>query len=156
MGLGGVEAALGELDEHEIGGDHADEDEEEAERQRGEAEEVGEGAERQDGADDRAATGVMIIGRLGRLRKNGTRRVRIRNTTRVWVASDSTNQPLRNSAWLACRIASITKKVMKSKIELTGPNTLMKRRTNAMSHAAGRASTSSSTLSVGMASWPTS
>ena len=46
--------------------------------------------------------GVIIIGRLGRLRKNGTRRVRIRNTTRVWVARDSTNQPLRNSrGWRA-------------------------------------------------------
>ena len=34
----------------------------------------------------------------------------------------------------------MTKNVAKSKIELIGPNTLMKRRTNAMSHAAGRAS----------------
>ena len=46
----------------------------------------------------------------------------------------------------------MTKNVMKSKIELIGPNTPMNRRTNAMSHAAGRASTSASTLSVGMAS----
>ncbi len=100
--------------------------------------------------------GVMIIGMLGRLRKKGTRRVRIRNTTRVWVASDSTNQPVRNSSWLACRTVSITKNVRKSKIELIGPKTLMNRRTKAMSQAAGRASTSGSTLSVGMASWPTS
>ena len=34
-------------------------------------------------------TGVTSIGTLGRLRKNGTRRVRMTNTTRVWVASDS-------------------------------------------------------------------
>lgn len=41
-------------------------------------------------------------GVLGRLRKNGTRRVRIETIARVWVASDSTNQPERNSvasAW---------------------------------------------------------
>lgn len=31
--------------------------------------------------------GVMSMGRLGRLWKNGIRRVRITNTTRVWVAS---------------------------------------------------------------------
>ena len=100
--------------------------------------------------------GATSIGWLGRLRKNGTRRVRITNTTRVWVARDSTNQPLRNSLWLACRTPSITKKVRKSKIELTGPNTLMNRRTKPMSHAAGRASVSGSTRSVGMASWPAS
>ena len=37
-------------------------------------------------------------GRLGRLFQNGTRWVRITKTTRVWVASDSTNHPERNSA----------------------------------------------------------
>ena len=47
--------------------------------------------------------GVISMGRLGRLRKNGTRRVRMTYTTRVWVARDSTNQPLRNSLWLAWR-----------------------------------------------------
>ncbi len=102
------------------------------------------------------AVGVISIARLGRLRKNGTRRVRMRNTTSVWVASDSTNQPVRNSAWLAFRICSMTKKVRKSKIELTGPNTVMNRRTNPMSQAAGRATISGSTWSVGIASWPTS
>ena len=45
------------------------------------------------------AVGVISIARLGRLWKNGTRRVRMRKTTRVWVASDSTNQPVRNSEW---------------------------------------------------------
>src|ERR1700736_4103431 len=49
-----VEAALGDLDEDEVGGDHPDQDEEEAERQRGEAEEVGEWCERQGGTHDRA------------------------------------------------------------------------------------------------------
>lgn len=39
------------------------------------------------------ATTIVV---LGRLRQNGTRRVRMTNTTRVWVASDSTNQPERN------------------------------------------------------------
>ena len=50
----------------------------------------------------------------------------------------------------------MTKNVRKSKIELIGPNTAMNRRTKPMSHAAGRARISGSTLSVGMASWPTS
>ena len=45
------------------------------------------------------ASGTTIIGRLGRLRRNGTRRVRITKMTRVCVASDSTNQPVRNSSW---------------------------------------------------------
>ena len=66
------------------------------------------------------------------------------------------NQPLRNSLWLACNTTSITKNVRKSKIELSGPKTLMKRRTKPMSQAAGRATVSGSTRSVGMASWPVS
>ena len=103
-----------------------------------------------------AVIGITIMGRLGRLRKKGIRRVRMRKITSVWVARDSTNQPLRNSLWLAWRISSITKNVAKSKTELRGPNTLMKRRTKAMSQAAGRARTSGSTASVGMASWPMS
>ena len=41
--------------------------------------------------------------------------------TSVCVASDSTNQPVRNSAWPAWRILNITKNVRKSKIELIGP-----------------------------------
>ena len=67
---------------------------------------------------------------------------------------DSTNQPVRNSAWPAWSSDSITQKVRKSKIELMGPNTDMKRRMKPMSHAAGRASASGSTLSVGIASCP--
>ena len=60
------------------------------------------GSDRADRGAARSA--VTIIGRLGRLRRNGTRRVRITKITSVWVASDSTNQPLRNSLWPACRI----------------------------------------------------
>ena len=45
--------------------------------------------------------------------------------TRVWVAIDSTNQPVLNSAWPAWSRASMTQKVRKSKIELIGPNTPM-------------------------------
>ncbi len=65
---------------------------------------------------------------------------------------DSTNHPVLNSLWPACRSESMTQNVMKSKIELSGPNTDMKRRMNFVSHAAGRASASGSTRSVGMAS----
>ena len=50
----------------------------------------------------------------------------------------------------------MTKNVMKSKIELTGPKTAMNLRTNAMSQAAGRATVSGSTRSLGIAICPTS
>ncbi len=70
------------------------------------------------------------------------------------MAIDSTNQPVLNSVWPAWSSESITQKVRKSKIELTGPNTDMKRRMNLMSHAAGRASASGSTRSVGITSCP--
>ena len=92
-------------------------------------------------------------GRLGRLRKNGMRLVRIAKMTRVWVARDSTNQPVRNSAGPAWKIQSMTPKVAKSKIELIGPKKSMNRRMKAMSQRDGRTSCSSSTWSVGMASW---
>ena len=52
--LRGVEAALGELDERQVGEDHPQQDQEEADRQRGESECVGDRRERQDGPDDRA------------------------------------------------------------------------------------------------------
>ena len=42
-------------------------------------------------------TGSTSIAPLGRLRRKGTRRVRITNTTSVCVASDSTSHPLWNS-----------------------------------------------------------
>jgi hypothetical protein len=42
------------------------------------------------------SSAASMSGMLGWLWKNGTRRVRIAKTTSVWVASDSTNQPVRN------------------------------------------------------------
>jgi hypothetical protein len=49
----------------------------------------------------RIATAIALVaaamrGRLGRLRQNGLRRVRIAKITSTWVASDSTNQPVWN------------------------------------------------------------
>ena len=41
----------------------------------------------------------MRSGRLGRLLKKGTRRVRMTKMTSVWVVSDSTNQPERKRRW---------------------------------------------------------
>ena len=67
----------------------------------------------------------------GLLRKNGTLRVRIAKMISVWVASDSTNQPVRNSTAPACRTPSINPNVRKSNSELMGPNVSMKRRMNA-------------------------
>ena len=86
----------------------------------------------------------------GRLRKKGTRRVRMTKTMRVWVASDSTNQPDRNSGALALKTQSITAKVAKSNTELMGPKRIMNRRMKAMSQCDGRMSCSSSTWSVGI------
>ena len=73
--------------------------------------------------------------------------------TRVCVASDSTNQPVRNSAAFACRTPSITANVAKSNRLLIGPKNAMKLRMNPMSQADGRASISSSTVSVGIVIW---
>ena len=89
-------------------------------------------------------------GVLGLLRKNGTRRVRIAKMIRLCVASDSTNQPDRNSGAWALKTQIMIPKVAKSKIELIGPKKVMKRRMNAVSQWAGRWSCSSSTLSVGI------
>ena len=58
----------------------------------------------------------------------------------------------KDSLTAAWSSESITQNVTKSKIELTGPNTYMKCRMNFMSHAAGRASVSGSTRSVGITS----
>ena len=99
------------------------------------------------------ASAASSSGTLGRLRKNGMRRVRIAKMTRVWVARDSTNQPERNSAGPAWNTHSMTPKVMKSKTELIGPKKSMNRRMKPMSQRAGRATCSGSTSSVGMASW---
>ena len=89
----------------------------------------------------------------GRLRQNGTRWVRITKTTRVCVARDSTNHPERNSAGPAANGPSMIAKVAKSKIELMGPKVSMNRRMNLMSQCEGRASSSASTRSVGIAIW---
>jgi hypothetical protein len=53
-------------------------------------------------------------GRLGRLRVNGTRLVRITKITSDWVASDSTNQPVWNRCAPAWKTHSITPNVRKS------------------------------------------
>src|ERR1039458_9079892 len=70
-------------------------------------------------------TAARTSGRLGWLRKNGMRRVRIAKITRVWVARDSTNQPERNSAGPEWNTHSMTAKVMKSNTELSGPKKIM-------------------------------
>src|SRR6266545_7856755 len=65
-------------------------------------------------------------GVLGVLWKNGTRRVRMAKMIRLWIASDSTNQPDRNSAGPALNTQIMMPKVAKSKIELIGPKKVMK------------------------------
>ena len=59
------------------------------------------------------STVVTASGRLGRLRK-GLPAVRMTKSTSVCVASDSTNQPVWNSASPAWKTRSSTKKVRKS------------------------------------------
>ena len=66
------------------------------------------------------------------------------------MASDSTNQPDRNSGASALKTQIMIPKVAKSKIELIGPKKSMKRRISAVSQCAGRSSCSSSTRSVGI------
>ena len=98
---------------------------------------MSEGGERQ---QTPIVTQIMVAsasGVLGLLRKNGTRRVRIAKMIRVCVASDSTNQPERNSGARAWKTQSMTPKVAKSKIELIGPKKSMKRRMKAVSQCAG-------------------
>lgn len=72
---------------------------------------------------------------------------------RVCVASDSTNQPVWNRDSPALNRLSITAKVRKSKIELSGPKKTMKRRMNPMSQCDGRCVLSGSTWSLGIAIW---
>src|SRR6266511_3062267 len=54
---------------------------------------------------------ARVSGRLGWLRRNGIRRVRMAKMTRVWVARDSTNQPVRNWAGPEWNTHSMTAKV---------------------------------------------
>ena len=65
---------------------------------------------------------------FGLLRKKGTVLVLITNMMSVWVNNDSTNHAVWNSGAVALKTYSITKKVAKSKMELTGPNTSIKLR----------------------------
>src|SRR6266536_3805576 len=64
---------------------------------------------------------ARVSGRLGWLRKNGIRRVRMAKMTRVWVARDSTNQPVRNWDGPEWNTHSMIAKVAKSNTELNGP-----------------------------------
>lgn len=96
-----AEARLDGLGEHEVAGDHGEQDEEEREWERREAKHLRQRSERRIAPTVAHAIGRAIIVWLGRLRKKGTRRVRMTKTTRVWVASDSTNHPVRNSLWPA-------------------------------------------------------
>ena len=91
---------------------------------------------------------------LGRLRQKGVRRVLMTKMTSVCVASDSTNQPVRNSGAWAC-----------STPEQDGERGEVEHRTewSETDHEAsdearcpsadGRSSISSSTLSVGIVIW---
>jgi hypothetical protein len=109
----GVEESLGLVDQQEEGEHRPEERQEEGERQVCEP--------RTDASGDcgssmpTAAVESMSIssGRLGRLRVNGNRRVRITKITRVWVARDSANQPPRNSSGPAWNTPSITARVGK-------------------------------------------
>ena len=148
-----VEDAFTDFDEDEIAGDHAGQRDEERDRKRAESESVCQRCGGQCGADATTPSAAMTSGALGWLRKNGIRRVRIAKITRVWVASDSMNQPERNSAAPAWKTHNMTPNVMKSNTELSGPKKIMNRRMNPMSQCEGRRSCSSSTWSVGMASW---
>ena len=88
--------------------------------------------------------------RAGRLRKNGTRWVRIAKIDEG-LRGERLDEPAgaeerRAGVEADSRIA----KVAKSKSELIGPKKSMKRRIKPMSQCAGRRSCSSSTLSVGI------
>src|ERR1035437_712318 len=154
-----VEDPFADLDQGEVAGDHGRQRGVERGWQRLEAEGAGQrrGGEQRGGGGGTdgggGPTAARTSGRLGWLRKNGMRRVRIAKITRVWVARDSTNQPERNSAGPEWNTHSMIAKVPKSNTELSGPKEIMKRRMKAMSQCAGERSCSSSTLSVGMASW---
>ena len=76
---------------------------------------------------------------LGLLRRNGTRRVRIAKITSDCVASDSMNQPVRNSSGPAWNSPNMIANVRKSNSELIGPNTNMNRRMEPMSLRRGAA-----------------
>ena len=145
-----VEDRLADLDQHEVDDDHPDEESEESRRQRLEPQHVRERRVRKVGAGCDAEQRGEVSGLLARLRKNGTRRVRMAKITRLCVASDSTNHPERNSGAWASNTPSMIPNVAKSKSELIGPKKSMKRRIIRMSQCAGFSSCSGSTLSVGI------
>src|ERR1039457_3281217 len=95
---------------------------------------------------------VMMSGQLARLWMNGILLVRIIWMIRVWVNSDSTNQPVWNKAgsFQLLNRYNIMKNVRQSKIELIGPINKIKRRILSMVHWRGLISHSASTSSVGM------
>jgi hypothetical protein len=136
-----------------VGDDHHTQGHEECSGERAEAQDSGYRRCRQDRSDGDHGQCGQGEGRLGRLRKKRHPAGADREDDEVWVAKDSTNQPDRNSTAPACKTTSITAKVAKSNSELSGPKTTMKRLMKAMSQGEGRRSRSSSTSSVGMASW---
>ncbi|MNL55689.1 hypothetical protein D3C87_1791190 [compost metagenome] len=85
----------------------------------------------------------------------GDPRVRMTKTTRVWVSRDSTNHAVWKTGAVAAKTPSRSPKVRRSKTELMGPSTSMKRRTKPMSHRRGLSRAAGSTRSPGMASWET-
>ncbi len=97
---------------------------------------------------------ATVTSRLGRLRKNGMRRVRIAKMTSVWVARDSTNQPVRNthrprrgstpSISAECEEVEHRAQRAEDRHEPADERDVPVRR---------RCSCSASTWSVGMASW---
>src|SRR3974377_1299640 len=99
------------------------------------------------------AKAASSSGTLGGVWKNGIRRVRITKITRVWVASDSTNQPVWNRTGPAWNTHSMMPEDRKSNTELSGPEKSMNLRMKPRSQRVGWATSSGSTSSVGMASW---
>ena len=94
-------------------------------------------------------------GHDGRLWTKGSLGVRIRYTTSVCVSRPTTNQPDWNSVWfsgvLAWNTYHISAKVRMSNTELMGPKNTMKRPRSFGFHCSGWRTSSSSTLSNGMA-----
>ena len=103
-------------------------------------------------ADGDHCEGVSVRTLLGLLRKKGTRRVRMAKMINVWVATDSTNHPVRNSTGPVCSTPSISANVRKSNSELIAPKVSMNRRMKAMFQCDGACSCSASTVWVGIAS----
>jgi hypothetical protein len=117
---GREEDLFGDLDQREVDQDERGEDQEERGRRWGEAQQRAEGENGSAAPTRRTASVATSSAALGRLRRNGTRRVRIAKMTSDWVASDSTNQPVRNSSAPAWKSPNMIAKVRKSNSELIG------------------------------------